>query len=308
MSVLQLLKILYAALPDLLLHLKILHKLPLLFKIYDKLRLLQKIHHLHNLLSIILLSIVLLFMVILQSLLLTLPLLLKNPPQTTSPPENLPSIQPLEHHSPQHCSPPHGHSPKSPPHTTPPLQNPLQTTHPPKNSPSIQPLEHHSPKSPPHTTPPPLQNPPNALKKQDAIVYEPSKDTKTILEKFYDGHKNYKTKKLLEDLALEGMTDLALEGMIVEEFWQHGDKDYREFEYGKPLVPKHVHLKLPWIVQKLHKWYYLACVYGLNFVQAKIPRDIFNTLDFDQNVKLVELHTIYHLQMLDITMMTVWCL
>jgi hypothetical protein len=57
MRVLQLLKIPYAALPDLLLHLKILHKLPLLLKI----------EHLHNLLSIILLH-----MVILQSLLLTL--------------------------------------------------------------------------------------------------------------------------------------------------------------------------------------------------------------------------------------------
>jgi hypothetical protein len=55
MRVLQLLKIPYVALLDLLLHLKILHKLPLL----------PKIHHLHNLLSIILLSIVLLHMVIL---------------------------------------------------------------------------------------------------------------------------------------------------------------------------------------------------------------------------------------------------
>jgi hypothetical protein len=65
MRVLQLLKITYAIMTDLLLHLKILHKLPLLLKI----------HHLHNLLSIILLNIVLLHMVILQSLLLTLPLL-----------------------------------------------------------------------------------------------------------------------------------------------------------------------------------------------------------------------------------------
>jgi hypothetical protein len=67
MRVLQHLKIPYAALPDLLLHLKILHKLPHLLKI----------HHLHNLLSIILLSIVLMHVVILQSLLLTLPLLFK---------------------------------------------------------------------------------------------------------------------------------------------------------------------------------------------------------------------------------------
>jgi hypothetical protein len=67
MRVFQPLKIPYTALPHLLLHLKILHKLPLL----------PKIKHLHNLLSIILLSIVLLDMVILQSLLLILPLLYK---------------------------------------------------------------------------------------------------------------------------------------------------------------------------------------------------------------------------------------
>jgi hypothetical protein len=129
---------------------------------------------------------------------------------------------------------------------------------------------------------------------------ETSKDPKTVFYKFYDGLKNYKTKKLLEDLALIDKS--------VEEFWQHGDKDIREFEYGKPLVPKYVHLKLPWIMQKLHEWYYLACVYGLNFIEAKIPGDIFNTSSFDLNVELAELHTIYHLQMFDITMMTVSCM
>jgi hypothetical protein len=92
---------------------------------------------------------------------------------------------------------------------------------------------------------PSSQDPPNASKKQDANVDEPNKNHKTILEKFYDGLKNYKTKKPLEDLTLVGM--------IVEEFWQHGDKDIREFEYRKSLVPKHVHLKLLWIMQKLHE-------------------------------------------------------
>jgi hypothetical protein len=66
-------------------------------------------------------------------------------------------------------------------------------------------------------------------------VDEPNKDPKTVVEKFYDGLKNYETKKLLEDLVVGGMT--------VKEFLEHGDKDYREFEYGKPLVPKYVHLK-----------------------------------------------------------------
>jgi hypothetical protein len=48
-------------------------------------------------------------------------------------------------------------------------------------------------------------------------VDETSKDRKAVVDKFYDGHKNYKTKKPLEDMALVGM--------IVKEFWQHGDKD-----------------------------------------------------------------------------------
>jgi hypothetical protein len=46
----------------------------------------------------------------------------------------------------------------------------------------------------------------------------------------------------------------------------------------------------------------------LNFIEAKIPGDIFNTLGFDLNVELAERHTIYHLQMLDITMMIIWCM
>jgi hypothetical protein len=128
-------------------------------------------------------------------------------------------------------------------------------------------------------------------------VDEPNTNSKTVVEKFYDGLKNYKIKKPLEDLVVSGMT--------VKEFWQNGDKDYMEFEYGKPPVPKHVHLKLSWIMQKFHEWYYLTCVYELNFIEAKIPRAIFNTLDLDLNVELAEIHTICCLQILDITIMTV---
>jgi hypothetical protein len=61
-------------------------------------------------------------------------------------------------------------------------------------------------------------------------------------------------------------------------------------------------------MQELHKSYYLACVCGMNFIEAKIPRDIFDTSNFDPNVELAKLHTIYCLQMLNITMMTVWCM
>jgi hypothetical protein len=81
-----------------------------------------------------------------------------------------------------------------------------------------------------------------------------------------------------------------------------------EFLCGMVLVPKHVHLKLSWIVQKINELYYLACVYGLNFIESKIPRDIFNTSYFDLHVKLIKLHTIIRLTILNITMMIVCCM
>jgi hypothetical protein len=58
-------------------------------------------------------------------------------------------------------------------------------------------------------------------------------------------------------------------------------------------------------MMKFHEWYYLACVYGLNFIEAKIPRDIFKNSDIDLHVELAELHTLDLLKMLDITMMTI---
>jgi hypothetical protein len=74
------------------------------------------------------------------------------------------------------------------------------------------------------------------------------------------------------------------------------------------LFQKHVHVKFSFIIQKFHEWYYLACVYGLNFIEAKILGDIFKTSEFDLHVKVVELHTIFRLKMLNITMMTIWCM
>jgi hypothetical protein len=61
-------------------------------------------------------------------------------------------------------------------------------------------------------------------------------------------------------------------------------------------------------MQKINEWFYLACAYGLNFTKAKIPRDILNTSDFDLHVELADLLTIFHLKMLSITMITIWCM
>jgi hypothetical protein len=106
----------------------------------------------------------------------------------------------------------------------------------------------------------------------------------------------------------EPLEDLPTLGMTVEDFWQDNNKDYMEFEYKMVLIPKQVHVKFSWPLKKLHESYYLACIYGLNFMEARIPRGILKTSYFDLHVKLGEMYTIYHFRLLDITMMTVWCM
>jgi hypothetical protein len=135
--------------------------------------------------------------------------------------------------------------------------------------------------------------------KKEVVVDEPSKDTVIAVSKFFSCHKKYQHKEPLKDLSIPGMT--------VEEFWEDGDKYYNEFEYGKSIVIKQVHAKLMWPLRRLHEWYYLACVCGLQFIEGRVPEAVFKSRSFDQNIKLFELYTIYQLRMLDITMMTVFC-
>jgi hypothetical protein len=71
-----------------------------------------------------------------------------------------------------------------------------------------------------------------------------------------------------------------------------------KFEYGKPLITKEAH----------KKWYYIACVCGLEFIEARIPEVVFKSQPFHLHVELYELHTNYRLKMLDITMMTIFCM
>jgi hypothetical protein len=58
-------------------------------------------------------------------------------------------------------------------------------------------------------------------------------------------------------------------------------------------------------MRRLHEWYYLACVCGLQFIEGCTHEEGFKSGSFDFNIKIFELHTIYHLGMLDIT--TVMC-
>jgi hypothetical protein len=105
----------------------------------------------------------------------------QNPPQTIPPPEIAPSTQPLDHHSLVRHSP-HTTTPQNPPteqalqHHSPPCvaissSLPHTTTPSPQNPSTEQSLQHHSPhvhspKSHPHTTPPSPQNPPTEQARQ----------------------------------------------------------------------------------------------------------------------------------------------
>jgi hypothetical protein len=66
--------------------------------------------------------------------------------------------------------------------------------------------------------------------RMEVVIDEPSKDNATVVLKFFSCHKKYQHQELLKDIGIGGMT--------IEKFWEDGNIDYNEFEYGKPLVTK----------------------------------------------------------------------
>jgi hypothetical protein len=105
--------------------------------------------------------------------------------------------------------------------------------------------------------------------RKEVMVDEPSKDNTTVVFKFFSCHNKYQHQKPLKNLGIPGM--------IVEEFWEDGDKYHNEFEYGKLLVTKQVHAKLMWPLRRLHEWHYLACLCGPQFIECPIPEAIFKS-------------------------------
>jgi hypothetical protein len=72
--------------------------------------------------------------------------------------------------------------------------------------------------------------------RKDVVVDEPNKDSTTAVKKFFRCYKKYQHMEPLKDLGVSGVT--------AEEFWEDGDKDYKEFEYRKPLITKQAHTNL----------------------------------------------------------------
>jgi hypothetical protein len=98
------------------------------------------------------------------------------------------------------------------------------------------------------------------------VMDEPSKDNANVVLKFLSCHKKYQHQEPLKDLYIPSMT--------IEVFWEDGDKDRNEFEYGKPLVTKQVHAKLMWPMRRLHEWYYLTCLCDLQFIEGCITEAV----------------------------------
>jgi hypothetical protein len=71
------------------------------------------------------------------------------------------------------------------------------------------------------------------------------------------------------------LKDLGVPNSTIEEFWKDGDKDYKEFEYEKMLVTKQAHTELSSSMRRLHEWYYLAFICGLEFIETRIPEAVF---------------------------------
>jgi hypothetical protein len=136
--------------------------------------------------------------------------------------------------------------------------------------------------------------------RKEVVVDEPSKDNATAVSKKFSCYNKYQHKGPLRNLGIPGMT--------VEEFWKGSDKDYNEFEYEKSLVTKQNHTKLLWPMRMLHKWYYIACVCDLQYIKGCVPEAVFKSRSFDVNIELFELYIIYQLRMLNITMMTIFCM
>jgi hypothetical protein len=61
-----------------------------------------------------------------------------------------------------------------------------------------------------------------------------------------------------------------------------------------------------WPLRRLHEWYYLACVCGLQFIKCCIPEAVFKSQSFDLNIEPFKIQIIYRLKMLNITMMVVF--
>jgi hypothetical protein len=57
-----------------------------------------------------------------------------------------------------------------------------------------------------------------------------------------------------------------------------------------------------------HGWYTKACDLDIEFLRAKVPKELFNCDPFVLHVSFEDIHALYHFQRLDTTLITILCM
>jgi hypothetical protein len=76
----------------------------------------------------------------------------------------------------------------------------------------------------------------------------------------------------------------------------------------KQLIPKCKIAKMDYKDKFFQGWYLKACALGIEFLRAKVPKELFNCDPFDLHVPFDDIHTLYCFQRLDATLITFWCM
>jgi hypothetical protein len=90
--------------------------------------------------------------------------------------------------------------------------------------------------------------------------------------------------------------------------WDDQDDDFTTYTHGKQLVPKCKIAKMDYKDKFFQGWYLKACALGIEFLRAKVPKELFNCDPFDLHVPFDDIHTLYCFQRLDATLITFWCM
>nr|BAX25049.1 hydroxyproline-rich glycoprotein -like [Oryza alta]BAX25057.1 hydroxyproline-rich glycoprotein -like [Oryza alta] len=81
------------------------------------------------------------------------------------------------------------------------------------------------------------------------------------------------------------------------------------YEYGKPFLPYHVMLELPWPMRLLHDWYLRASEKGLGMISVKVPDNVFvEGPNPNFIIEFNDLHAFFKMEKMDINLVGAWCL
>ena len=126
----------------------------------------------------------------------------------------------------------------------------------------------------------------------------------SVVERYLEGMKQSYICQKKEVVAKK---PVAKDG-VPEGSWDLEDDDFPNYRHGMPLLPRDKIAGREWILKRFHGWYMEACSRGIQFIQAKVPGDLFNWTPFDLHVPFEDIHALYRFDKMDATMITIWCL